>query len=167
MDTTPTRTKRRDLLFESLKTEAETRNLVGRALDECDDLLNVNSRIYRATRYFVDHWAEDEQIIRTHSRDEAFDRPATVAESFDFAVLKKFSQMPILGMTERLLKEAEERTRSQRLRTLHETVHFRLMQLDADVVRESKPKAIPIETLVRIQLQSALVCLRHLDSKRS
>jgi hypothetical protein len=165
MDTTPTCNKRRDLLFESLRAEAETHELVRHALDECDELSNMNPRIYRATRYFVDHWAEDEQIMRTHSRDEAFDRQATVAETFDFKVLKKFSQMPILGMTERLLKEAEERTRSQRLRTLHETVHSRLIQLNGDVIRESKPKAIPIDTLVRIQLQSALVCLRHLSSR--
>jgi len=167
MDTTPTRTKRRDLLSESLKTEAVTHKLVEHALGECEslDIPSMNPRIHRATRYFVDHWAEDEQILLAHSRDEAFDRPATVAENFDFKVLKKFSQMPILGMTERLLKEAQERTRIQKLKTLHETIHSYLIQLNGDVMRESSPRAISIDTLVRVQLQSAIVCLRHLSSR--
>jgi len=84
---------------------------------------------------------------------------------FDLTALRGFSQMSILGMTERLLKEAEERTRSQKLRTLHDTVHSTLLQLNNDVMRGSNPRTIPIQSLVRIQLQSAIVCLRHLDSK--
>ncbi len=167
MDTSPTRVKRRDLLLESLKTTDGTRDLVKRILDESHELLDANSRIYRAIRYFMDSWPDDEQIIRAHSDDEAYDRPATVAEAFDLTVLKEFSQMPILGMTERLLKEAEERTRGQKLKTLHDTVHSSLLQLNNDVARGSNPRAIPIQSLVRIQLQSAIVCLRHLNSKRS
>lgn len=53
----------------------------------------------------------------------AFDRPATVAEAFDLTVLKRFSQMPILGMMERLLNEAEARGRHQKLSQFRERVH--------------------------------------------
>ena len=165
MDTSPTRSKRRYLLLGSLKIEADTHSLVKRCFEESNELLNTNSRIYRAIRYFVEHWPDDEQTMRIHSEDEEFERPATAAEAFDLTVLKRFGQMPTLGMVQRLLKEAEERTRRQKLRTLHETVHSRLIQLNADVMRESNPRAIPIDTLVRIQLQSALICLRHLSSR--
>ena len=165
MDTSPTRSRRRDLLLGSLKIEANTHSLVKQVFEESNELLNMNSRIYRAIRYFVERWPDDERTMRTHSEGEKFDRPATAAEAFDLTVLKRFAQMPTLGMVERLLKEAEERTGRQKLRTLHETVHSRLIQLNADVMRESNPRTIPIDTLVRIQLQSAVVCLRHLSSR--
>jgi hypothetical protein len=87
-----------------------------------------------------------------------------VAEAFDLTVLKRFSQMPILGMMERLLKEAEAKRGDQKLSQLHEKVHSHLLRLNAETTRESNPRVIPIQTLVRIQLESAIVCLKHLGS---
>lgn len=163
-NTNQTRWKRRDLLLESLKIEAETQELVKRVLDESEGLLNMNSRIYRSIHNFVNHWVEVEQTTHAYSNDPEFNRSATVAEAFDLTTLKKFSLMPRLGMVDRLLKEAEERTRSPKIRLLRDEIQSRLLQLDRSIRQESKPRAIPIDRLVRIQLQSALVCLRHLDS---
>jgi len=165
-DTTPTELTRRDLLLESLKVEAGTRNLIKQVLEECDGLLNTESRIYRSIQYLVDSWSEVEETTRKLSEDQAFDRPATVAEAFDLTALRRFSQMPMLGMMERLLKEAEARRGRQKLSQFRENVHSRLLKLNADITRESNPRVIPIQTLVRIQLESAIVCLRHLESGR-
>jgi len=95
----------------------------------------------------------------------AFERSATVAEKFDLTVLKMFSQMPVLAMVERLLNEAESRAGGQKLGPLIEAVHSRILQLNEFIARESSPRAIPIEKLVKIQLQSALICLKELDSR--
>jgi len=165
MDTSTTRSKRRDLFAESLKTEADTRDFILRILAQSRHLLNTDSRIYRSVQYFVDRWADVEEAMRTHLEDSSFERPATVAEMFDLTVLKMFSQMPVLGMVERLLNEAESRAGSQKLGPLIDAVHSRIVQLNESVARESNPRAIPIDKLVRIQLQSALVCLKNLDSK--
>jgi hypothetical protein len=75
--------------------------------------------------------------------------------------------MPILGMMERLLREAEAKRGDQKLSQLREKVHSRLLRLNADTTRESNPRTIPIQTLVRIQLESAIVCLRHVESRGS
>jgi len=163
-DPTPTRSRRGDLLLDSLKIEADTRNLIKQVLEECDELLNAKSRIYRSIHYLVDSWSDIEQTTRTHSEDKAFGRPATVAEAFDLTVLKRFSQMPILGMMERLLKEAEAKRGDQKLSQLREKVHSRLLRQNAETTRESTPRVIPIQTLVRIQLESVIVCLKHLGS---
>ena len=163
-DPTPTRSRRRDLLLDSLKIEAETRTLIKQVLEECDELLDTKSRIYRSIHYLVDSWSDIEQTIRTHSEDKAFDRPATVAEAFDLTMLKRFSQMPILGMMERLLTEAEAKRGDPKLIQLREKVHSHLLRLNAETTRESNPQVIPIQTLVRIQLESAIVCLKHLES---
>jgi hypothetical protein len=163
MDTTPTNTKRRDIVLQSLKTEADTRDLVQHVLDETEGLLEVNSRIYRSIRNFLNQVNQVEQTTYAYSKDGAFERPATVAEMFDLTVLKKFSQMPVLGMFGRLLKEAEARTGNHRLGQLYDTVRSRLVQLNNAILQESSPQAIPIEKLVRIQLQSAIVCLKHLE----
>jgi len=167
MDETPTVSRRRDLLLDSLKIDAGTHDLVKSVFEETHGVLDVNSRIYRSVRHFLDGWDEVEQTTRAHSKDPAFDRPATVAEAFDLTVLKRFSQIPILGMMKRLVMEAEERTRLHKLRALRDAIHSRLVQLDNDIRQESKPQAIPIDKLVRIQLRSAIVCLTHLDSNRS
>ena len=164
-DSTPTMHKRRDLLLDSLKIEADTQGLIRRVINESHDLLNVNSRIFRSVNYRLDTWTHVQQTTRLHSKDPSFDRPSTVAEKFDLTVLKKFSQMPVLGMVQRLLKEAEERKQDPRLARLREEVHSRLLQLDNDIRSECVPKAIPIQKLVRIQLESALVCLRHLSQQ--
>lgn len=167
MDTTPTYTKRRDIVLQSLKTEADTRDLVQHVLDETEGLLEVNSRIYRSIRNFLNQVNQVEQTTYAYSKDGAFERPATVAEMFDLTVLKKFSQMPVLGMVGRLLKEAEARTGNHKLGQLYDTVRSRLVQLNNAILQESNPQAIPIEKLVRIQLQSAIVCLKHLNLRES
>jgi len=167
MDTTPTNTKRRDIVLQSLKTEADTRDLVQHVLDETEGLLEVNSRIYRSIGNFLNQVNQVEQTTHAYSKDGAFERPATVAEMFDLTVLKKFSQMPVLGMVGRLLKEAEARTGNHKLGQLYDTVRSRLVQHNNAVLQESSPQAIPIEKLVRIQLQSAIVCLKHLNLRES
>ena len=163
MDTTPTNTKRRDIVLQSLKTEADTRDLIQHVLDETEGLLGVNSRIYRSIGNFLNQVNQVEQTTYAYSKDRTFERPATVAEMFDLTVLKKFSQMPVLGMMGRLLKEAEARTRNHRLGQLYDMVRSRLVQLNNAILKESEPQAIPIEKLVRIQLQSAIVCLKYLE----
>jgi hypothetical protein len=166
-DPTPTRSRRRELLLDSLAIEAGTHDLINKVLGECNGMLNAKSRIYRSIHYRLDGWSDVEQTTRIHARDKAFDRPATVAEEFDLTVLKRFSQMPTLGMMERLLREAEAKTGDQKLSQLREKVHGRLLQLNAEIARESNPQVIPIQTLVRIQLESAMVCIRHLESSFS
>ncbi len=166
-DTSATPSKRRKLVLESLKIDSESHELVRRVLDETRDLIDSRSRIYRSVQYFVDRWAYVEQATRAHSEGPEFERNATVAETFDLIALKRFSQMPVLGMLERLLKDAEARTRSEKLARLCAEVHSRLLELHATVNQESDPKPISIRKLVRIQLRAAAVCLKHLNSDRS
>jgi hypothetical protein len=165
-DTSPTSSRRRDLLLASLDTEAATYDLVKRILDQSSDLLNMNSRIYRAIRSSIESHADIEQTVRKHSQQEMFERPATVAEAFGLTVLKRFSQMPMLGMMERLLEEAQVGRASHKPGELREAIQSRLLLLNGEIIRESSPHAIPIDTLVRIQLRSAIACLKHVDSNQ-
>jgi hypothetical protein len=164
-DTTPTQEKRRDLLLGSLEIEADTQRFIQRVVDESRKLVIMNSRISRAVQYFLDRWTNLQQATHAFSEDGAFDRPATIAEKFDLTVLKRFSQMPILGMVGRFLNEAEAKTGHRKLRPLRNEVHSRLLKLNNAIRQESNPHPIPPRTLVRIQLQSALTCLRHFDSQ--
>jgi hypothetical protein len=165
MDMTPTEIKRRDAVLQSLKVEADARDLIQRVLEETQGLLQTNSRIFRSVSNFLRQVSEVEEITQAYSKDEAFERPATVAETFDLTVLKRFSQMPVLGMVGRLLKEAETRTGNHKVGRCHDRVRSRMVQLNSSILQESSPQVIPIERLVRIQLQSAIVCLKHLDSR--
>jgi len=164
-DTRPTQHRRRDLLLSSLKIESETYELVKRILEQSHGLLNTNSRLYRSVQYFLTRFADVQQSTRAYSDNTEFDRPSTIAEAFDLKVLKRFSQMPVLGMMERLLKEAQQKTKQRRLAELTEDIHSGLLRLDDTIKQECNPRPIPIRKLVRIQLQSALACLKHLDSR--
>jgi hypothetical protein len=166
-DTRPTQSTRRNLHMQSLKTDTDMRDFVMHIMAQSRELLDKDSRIYRSVEHCVGRSTRVDEVMRAHSQDPAFERPATVAEMFDLTVLKMFSQMPILGMLGRLLDEAESRTGNQRLRSLSELVQSRLLQLNEAIARGSTPSAIPIDRLVRIQLRSALVCLKDLDSKQS
>ena len=165
MDVTPTGLRRRDLLLKSLETEAATYDLIRRVVSESHGLLDTNSRIYRSIRYLLDQRVHDEEAARAHSKDSSYDNFATVAEEFDLTVLKRFSHMPILGMLSRLLREAEKRTGDRKLAPLRDSARSHLVQLNDTVMRESNPQAIPIDKLVRIQLEGAIVCLKHLGSR--
>jgi hypothetical protein len=162
-DESPTQHGRRDLLQESLRIEYDTHQLVKQVMENASGI--ENSRIYRSVQYALNRWNDVEKSTMAYSRDAQFDRAATVAEAFDLTVLKKFSQMPVLGMVQRLIKEAEQVRHDPRLAGLRDQVHSRLLQLDNDIRRECVPKVIPIQKLVRIQLESALVCLRHLSER--
>jgi hypothetical protein len=162
-NTSPTTRNRRDLLIESLSIEAQAHELIKHALEKSLDLLDVSSRIHRATRYTLDRWSDAAETAHVFSKDQEFDRPASVAESFDLTVLKRFSVMPALGMMQRLLREAQRTTHQQDLKELENRVHARLLQLNNLVRQECSPQVIPIRTLVRIQLRSAFTCLRHLS----
>jgi hypothetical protein len=164
-NTSPAQHKRRDLLVDSLKIESETHQLVARVLEETNNLLDVNSRLHRSVRYFLTRYDDVQQSTRAYSTAAEFDRPATIGEEFDLTVLKKFAQMPILGTLQRLLRGAQQRTHSNKLNEPSDKVHSRLLQLNDDIRRVSSPHAVPIRKLVRIQLQSALTCLNHLDSR--
>ena len=157
-DESPTQHRRRDLLRDSLRIEHDTHRLVKHVMENTNEM--ENSRIYRSVQYALNRWNDLEKSTMAYSGDAQFDRAATVAEVFDLTVLKKFSQMPVLGMVQRLLKEAEQDLGLARLR---DQVHSRLLQLDGEIRSECVPKVIPIQRLVRIQLESALVCLRHLN----
>jgi hypothetical protein len=163
-DTTPTQYRRRNLLLDSLKIESETHQLVGRVLGETNGLLDVDSRLYRSVRYSLTRHDDVQQSTRAYSTAAEFDRPATIGEEFDLTVLKRFAQMPTLGTMQRLLRDAQLRAGDRTLGELSDVVHSRLLQLDHDVRQVCSPRPVPIRKLVRIQLRSALVCLKHLSS---
>jgi hypothetical protein len=162
-NTAPTQHKRRDLLVNSLKIESETHQLVAWILRETNNLLDVNSRLHRSVQYFLTRYDDAQQSTRAYSTAAEFDRPATIGEEFDLTVLKKFAQMPILGTVQRLLRDAKQRTHSGSLNEPSDKVHSRLLQLNDDIQRVCSPRPVPIRKLVRIQVQSALTCLKHLD----
>jgi hypothetical protein len=162
-DTNPTSLRRRDLLLEGLKIEGQTHELLKQILEGCHELLDESSRIYRSVRYFQDQWNEVQQTTRALTDGDASNRPASVAEAFDLVVLRKFAQMPALGMMLRLIKDAEQRTGHTKLPELHAQTRSRLLQLNETIKMEANPRAIPIQKLVRIQLKSALVCLKNLN----
>lgn len=163
-DTSLTGFKRRDLAVEGLRIENEAHDFVRRVFEDSHALLNHDSRIFRSVKYYLDRQADVEQTTRRYVETPEYERPATVAEAFDLTILKKFSQMPALGMMARLLKEAERSGHDHKAKSLRGEVRSRLEPLNNEITRASVPKTIPIRTLVRIQLQSALVCLRYLDS---
>jgi hypothetical protein len=163
-DKTPTELRRRDLLLEGLGIEAETQALLTDLIQEAGGRI-VNSRMYRSLLSHQERWNDVEQTTRILSNEPAFDRPATVAEAFDLRVLKKFSQMPILGLMMRVLEEPMREAQNSILQRLYERASSYLLQLNTTVSKEAQPKVIPIRSLVRIQLKSALVCLQHLNRR--
>jgi len=95
------------------------------------------------------HWAQTDQKLK---------RKATVAEKFDSHVISLFYNLLSLGMLYRCVKDTKNE------RTEREVLH-QLQQWNKKLEKQLSYKVIPIRSLVRVQLGSALVTAEYISKK--
>jgi hypothetical protein len=96
------------------------------------------------------HWAETDPKLNTK---------ATVAEKFDSHVLSLFYNLLSLGMLYRCVKNTgNDKAEEKALQRIHE--------VNATLEKQLSYKVIPIRSLVRVQLGSALATAEYIGKKR-
>jgi len=94
-------------------------------------------------------WAETDPKMR---------RKATVAEKFDSYVISRFYDLLSLGMLYRCVKDVDNKVERDVLQQIE--------KWNEELVAQLAYKVIPIRSLVRVQLGSALFTAEYIDKKR-
>jgi len=162
-DTTDSDVKRREAVLYRIKLEEERHEF----MKEKYSKVRASLKGYKDKKPFIDtiedslkrfpdtiiaqkHWAETDAKLK---------RKATVAEKFDSHVLSRFSGLLYLGLLYQCVKDTHnenvEKEVSQHIRECNETLEKQLSY-----------KVIPIRSLVRVQLGSALFTAEYVGKKR-
>jgi hypothetical protein len=96
------------------------------------------------------HWAETDQTLN---------RKATVAEKFDSCVVSRFYALLISGMLYRCVKATGKEE-------VEKEVFDYITELNQELEKQLSYKVIPIRSLVKVQLGSALITADYIDKKR-
>ena len=163
-DTTPTQEKRRDLLLGSLEIEADTQRFIQRIVDESRKLVNMNSRISAqfntsltvGPTFSKPHMHFQRTVPLTDQRRSR--RNSTLLSLRDSRKCRYLEWWGGFSMRPRLKQDTGNYDRCG-TRCIH-AYSSSTTSLGKNPTRTQFPR-----TLVRIQLQSALTCLRHFDSQ--
>jgi hypothetical protein len=96
------------------------------------------------------HWAETDPEVR---------RKATVAEKFDSYVISRFYNLLSLGMLYRCVKDTNNKE-------VEREVLQQIKKWDKELEDQLDYRVIPIRSLVRVQLGSALFAAEYINKKR-
>lgn len=161
-DTSESDVTRREAVLHSLALAEERHNFVKEKYSE----VKVIVRKRKEKKPFVDaiedslkrfpdyitaqrHWAETDRKLR---------RKATVAEKFDSYVISLFYGLLSLAMLYRCVKN----TKSEKV---EKEVLQHITRWNADLEKQLSYKVIPIRSLVRVQLGSALLTAEYIGKK--
>ena len=162
-DTSKSDTERKQAVLQGIKLAEERYNFVKMKYPEIKR--NIQNR--KEKKPFVDaiedslkrfpdtiaaqkHWAQTDPKLK---------RKATVAEKFDSYVISLFYNLLSLGMLYRCLKDTENGE------TEKEVLH-QLQQWNKRLEKQLTYKVIPIRSLVKVQLGSALATAEYISKKR-
>jgi hypothetical protein len=96
------------------------------------------------------HWAETDPKLK---------RKATVAEKFDSYVISRFYGLLYMGMLYRCVKDTENKK-------VEKEVFQHITQWNKELEKQLSYKVIPIKSLVKVQLGSALHTAEYVEKKR-
>lgn len=161
-DTSPSDVMRRDAVLHSIKLAEERYRFVEQKYSE----VKASLRGRKEKNPFIDaiedflkrfpdsiaadkHWAETDPELR---------RKATIAEKFDSQVISLFYNLLSFGMLHRCVKDTKNDEAENE-------VLERITKLNQELEEQLSYKVIPIRSLVRVQLGSALFTAEYIDKK--
>jgi hypothetical protein len=162
-DTSKSDVIRKEAVLYDLKLENENYNFVKKEYAKA----KAHLKKYKDKKPFIDSIEEflrrfpDQVAARKHwaETDPKLKRKATVAEKFDSYVLSRFYGLLMSGMLYRCIKDTKnEKTEKE--------VLSRITELNQKLEKQLSYKIIPIKSLVRVQLGSALITAEYIDKKR-
>jgi hypothetical protein len=162
-DTSKSDVIRKEAVLYDLKLQNENYNFVKKKYAKT----KAQVKKYKDKKPFIDSIEEflkrfpDQVAARKHwaETDTKLKRKATVAEKFDSYVLSRFYGLLMAGMLYRCVKNTKnEKTEKEIL--------DRITKLNKELEKQLSYKVIPIKSLVRVQLGSALITAEYIDKKR-
>ncbi len=162
-DTSESDMSRREALLHGIGVAEERYNFIKQRYSEVRKSLKVHKEkipfidaIEDSLKRFPDSIAAEKHWAQT---DPKLKRKATVAEKFDSHVISLFYNLLSLGMLHRCIKDTNnENTEKEVLQ--------HVKKWNKKLERQLSYKVIPIRSLVRVQLGSALLTAEYISKKR-
>ncbi|MFX1533758.1 MAG: M14 family zinc carboxypeptidase [Promethearchaeota archaeon] len=161
---------RREKVLESLEFLKETHEYMKIQFEAIRKYCNQSSRIFTSVADAVDNFEQRIAPSVHHAKTSSmYEGKATVAQAFDSMVATKYYSTLRGGMIARLCKEAasshpEVKGELNKIRTeLEEWVE----QTINDTLKGTNFEVIPIQKLVKVQVGSALIAIRHLSKSNA
>ncbi|MFP3950543.1 MAG: M14 family zinc carboxypeptidase [Candidatus Bathyarchaeia archaeon] len=164
-DDSPTMDERRDLVLDSLKFSETVYSFVESRFSKIKDLCRHESRIYRSVSDYIENFQKRHEPRMHHAKTtEDYQGKATVAQSFDSKVARRYYQSFIVAMTSRLCDEAIERhpEKKRMIGGIKDELDEWVSSNVESVLEETAFRVIPIKKLVRVQTGSALITMQNL-----
>jgi len=162
-DTSGSDVERKEAIWNSIKLAEERYNFVKKKYSEVKGSIKdhrekkpFKDAIEDSLKRFPDTIAAQKNWAQT---DPKLKRKATVAEKFDSYVISLFYNLLSLGMLYRCVKNTKNE------KTEREVLH-QLQKLNEKLEKQLSYKVIPIRSLVRVQLGSALVTAEYISKER-
>ena len=133
--------------------------------DKIKQYCDTSSRLFTSTIDFVDNFEKRiEPEIEYAKTTEKYEGKATIAQAFDTMVASQYYLSLRLGMLARLCEEvvnAHPELETE-ISSIKSEIDLRVEQIINDVLKETRFEIIPIQKLVKVQVGSALIAIRHL-----
>jgi len=130
---------------------SEVKTIIGKRKEKKPFIDAIEDSLKRFPDYLAAqrHWAETDRKLR---------RKATVAEKFDSYVISRFYGLLSLGMLYRCVKDTKNEE-------VEKEVLQRITEWNEELENQLSYKVIPIRSLVRVQLGSALLTAEYIRKK--
>jgi len=162
---TYTEFNRRDVIIESLNYQEEIFRYITPIFKKIKQYSDKSSRLFSCVSSLIKDFRKLHKIQLLHAKTSpTYEGKATIAEVFDSKVANKFTTLTSYSQLGRLLQEVS---------TIHpeKNSEFKEYQVDFEQMIEEKLKGllqltnyeiIPIQKLVKVQVGSCLIALKHL-----
>ncbi len=158
---------RRDAIVQGLDRGDADDGWVNDKLDAVRADLKIETPFHRAVTAFIGSGASHREASRQWALTaEETNRPASQAEVFSNLLGERFYRLLILGMFARMMAaEIDAGSDSPAIRTAHEAAVARLEEQSADLENQLNYRALPIRSLVGVQVCAGLATAAYLRDR--
>lgn len=155
---------RRDVIIEGLDLADEFDSWISAQLDRTKADLQIETPFHRAVNAFIEIGKTHRDAGREWAKtSEETNRPANQAELFSNLLVSRFYDQLTLGMLARMMQaEIDSGNPSAKIREVQQAAAARLQEQGADLESKLNYRALPIRSLVGVQVCAGLATAAYL-----
>ncbi|MFW9829210.1 MAG: M14 family zinc carboxypeptidase [Candidatus Thorarchaeota archaeon] len=157
---------RREKILELFDFYKEIHKFSVKKFNSIKNFCNHSSKFYTSVNDFIENFIKRlEPEIEYAKKTDKYEGKATIAQAFDCMVASRYYASLGLGMLSRLCEEAAmiHYDRKNEILSIKSEIDLRIEQIINDVLKGTSFEIIAIQKLVRVQVGSALIAMKHLS----
>jgi len=164
-DDSPSIYDRREKMLEMLNFNMKVFKQAKENFELIRDLCSPTSRLFTTTTDYIDNFEKRiEPVINFTKTSDMYEGKATVAQAFDSMVASRYYSSFRLAMISRLCEEViiSHPEKREEVSIIKSKLDSKVEKIIEDVLNNTDFEVIPIQKLVRVQVGSALIAMKHL-----